>query len=133
MAKSNQQLNKRERREQAIKRAKRKKIIIISAIAAVVVALVSYLIVNAILAPETDIFTDGSQTVILQSDGNFTANLSHSVKRDGTFTLADQEELTIVTFNQNGAIFTAEIENDELILPEEWKDECGHNWILPKR
>jgi len=134
MSKDNKAKNKHERRELAVKRAKRKKFVIIASCISVVLMIAAYFIVSTILASGTIVFTDGTQNVSFNTAGNFTATLAHGVRMNGTYVF-DEEDHTIVTLSLGGVGegITAEIVDDNLIIPEEWRDLCGHNWILPKK
>jgi len=125
--------NKRARRELAVKQAKRKKFIIIGVILVIVIALIAYFVINAITSSGAEVFSDGSQTVSFQSNGDFSASLSHGVVQRGTYTFSEQDDNTLVSFTLNGFTITSEIIDDHLHLPVEWHDACGHNFILPKR
>jgi len=125
--------NKRARREHAIKQEKKKKIIIISIVSVIVLSLAAFFIINALSSSGTVVFSDGSQTVSFRDNGNFTASLSHSVVYSGSYTFDEQAGGTSVSFTMNGFTVTSEIVDEQLILPVEWHDACGHNFILPKK
>ena len=125
--------NKRNRREVAIKQAKKKKIIIISIVSVVVVSLAAFFIINAILSPDADVYSDGSQSVRFQSNGDFIANLSHNTVFSGTYVFDEHDGGTSVSFTFNGFTITSEIVDEQLVLPVEWHDACGHNFVLPKK
>ena len=132
MAKKRRTHSKRVRRELAAKRAKRKKVAVI-VMAVIVLSLATYFIAGAIWEAQTETYSDWSQTVTLSPNGRFSAELSHGVTRSGTFTRAEQGDLTIVSFTQDGMTVTSEIANRHLTIPIEWQDACGHNPVLPKQ
>ena len=133
MATSNKGNKKKERRDLAIKQARRKKIVILAVVLLVILSLVAYFVITAIMSSGAEVFSDGFQTVSLQSNGNFIANLAHSVTYRGTYTLSEQNDITIVSFTHSGVTVESEIENEQLSLPEAWWDTCGHGTVLPKR
>ena len=133
MSKSKQPTSKKNRRELAVKRAKKRKIIIIAAVALVVVLIAAAVIVNVILASGTELYSNGNQSVSFHPDGSFTATLSHGVRRNGTFELSEQDGRTQVSFIQDGWTSAGEIVDGNLIIPEEWRDACGHDPVLPRR
>ena len=135
MSKNNKAKNKRDRRELAVKRAKKKKIIIIISAASIVLLIAAYFVISAILASGTLVFSDGIQSVNFREDGNFIANLTHGVRMNGTYFFVEEDRRTVVNLSLGGVgdFISAEIVDDNLIVPEEWRDLCGHNWILPKR
>ena len=133
MAKSKRSPNKRGRRALAEKRAKRTKILIITTLSVIVIAIAAYLIVNAFLESGTEVYSDGLQSVRLRQNGSFSAELAHSTNFNGTFTYSEQGESTIVSFTYDGTTVDGEIVDGQLTIPDEWRDLCGHNPVLPKR
>jgi len=134
MGSTNKAISKSARRELAIKQAKKKKITIIVIIAVILVSLIAFFVVRSIMAAGAEVYTDGSQTVNFQEDGSFTANLSHGIIQRGTYAFTELDDRTTVTFNLNaGFSIVGEIADNQLILPVEWQDACGHNFVLPKR
>jgi hypothetical protein len=71
--------------------------------------------------------------VQLLDNGGFAAALAHNVSRSGTYSKTVDGGRTIITFNTNGAEVIGWIENNELHIPAEWDDGCGHRRILPLR
>jgi hypothetical protein len=124
--------NKSQRREQAIKREKRKKLIIGTVCVVVAVAIVVLLFNDPYRKQsQARVFTDGAQTVTMQNDGTFTAELLHDTTYSGTFLeVAIGDTTTIVLFEVDGEDVQGTITNDILTMPEEWDDGHGHTGPL---
>jgi len=134
MDKNPQHINKKARREMAIKRAKRKKLIIISVIVVLLLALATFIILSIVRGSGTETYTDGEQTVELFSNGKFSAVLAHNNKLSGQYTKTGQDGYSAITFTYNGTTATGLVMNDEFYLPEEWQDgHDSHGSILPKK
>ena len=122
-------MNKKERQAQALKKGKRKKIIAVGVCVLVVLVLVALLAVNAYQQGRNRTYTDGYQTLMLRSDGSFTAALSHEVKA-GTYVENTEDGVITVTFISEGTSVVGGIENEVLTLPDEWDDGHGHGTTL---
>jgi len=72
------------------------------------------------------------QTIALYSDGHFHAVLAHNVRKDGTYTKANESGVIIVSFNVNGNIERGRIIDNALHLPDEWNDGHGHGSVFPR-
>ena len=121
---------KKERREAAQKRAKRKRIALLATAAAVLVTVITAAIIYAATRPDARVFAiDGGQTVRLYENGRFSARLFHNMNLSGTFTESESEGVTIVAFTQQGGTtVSAQIADDVLILPVQWRATCRvHN------
>ena len=116
--------NKRARRELALKKEKQKKIIITTVIAVVILAVAVIFIIVAANARNDEIYTDGSATITLLGNKNFTAVLYHNSQYSGTYVKSDDGGT--VTFTYDGKTAVAELENNELHIPPEWEDGHGH-------
>jgi len=127
---------KSQRRIRAKRKAKQKKLIIIGVctLAAVaVVTVVVLLILSDSNQDNSETFSAGGQIVQLLDDGRFAASLAHNVLITGTYTKTSDDDRDIITFNTNGLIEIGWIEDDVLIIPEEWDDLCNHGRMLPRR
>ena len=125
-------MDKNERREKALKKAKQKKIIIISVCAVVVLAIIGLLTFNAYQYGKNRVYTDGYQTATLRDDGSFTVVLSHETKT-GTYTENTEGDVITVTFVSEGRSVNGRIEKDALTLPAAWDDGHGHGTTLTLR
>jgi len=123
---------KKERRNQAVKKAKRKRTIKIILAGAGILLAVAAVIITIILTYGSEYYAEGGQSLRLHSDGTFTAILYHEVSYSGTYERVENGvnltygEITPIT------VFS-HIENKLLTLPTEWDDFHGHQRILPKR
>ena len=71
-----------------------------------------------------------SQTITLNSDGSFVAELAHE-KREGTYTEKTANNGTItVNFVEGEISVSGRIINGVLTIPKEWQDEHGHGTFL---
>lgn len=122
-------MNKKERRDAAVKRAKRKKTIIITACAAVVVVVAALAIVFSYLQGRNRVYTDGHQKVTLKHDGTFTAELAHET-REGTYAESETGGIITVTFIVGGSSVEGLIADDVMTIPGEWQDDHGHGSLL---
>jgi hypothetical protein len=132
MAKSTQRPNKKTRRELAKRRARTKKLAIISTIVVIVIAVAAYVTISLYMAAGTETFTDGYQIVRLRPNGRFTATLYHNVRHSGRFTMEEQEGLVTVAFTHDGVTVRGQVTGDNLIVPDEWRDACGHSTVLAR-
>jgi len=133
MAVKNQKLNKKARRELAKKRAKMKKLIIIVSAVVIVLGVAAFIYFSTTAAAGTETYTDGYQTVTLRPNGRFSANLYHDEKYTGTYTIEDQGSWSIVAFVVNNQTIYGTIIQDNLMLPDDWHDDHGHNTVLQKK
>jgi uncharacterized protein (UPF0333 family) len=122
------------KRELARKKARKKRltILVIVVVALLIIALAVFLIVNAAQAG-IETYTDGAQTIRLYSDGSFSADLPHGVRRSGTHFTANVGGLSTITFIYDGEMTHSEFIDGQLLIPVEWQDSCGHNTILSRR
>ena len=119
---------KKQRREAAQKRARKKRIVIVAVCAAVVVFAATAVSIYAMTRPDIRIFADaGGQSVALYENGNFVARIIHTATISGTFTENVTGNVSSITFTYDGTIVSTQIEDDFLLLPEEWWTVCGHN------
>ena len=126
-------VDKKDRRERAIKKAKLRRGIIIGAVGIAVLAVAAFIVIAITMSVGTEAYTDGQQNLILRTDGSYTAVLFHGNSFNGTYVrTADGLELT---YGSGGSTMTAHalIEGDMLHLPTEWDDNHGHGKILIKR
>ena len=125
-------VDKKHRREEAIRKSKRKRNIIIAVVSATVLALAAAIIFTVVLSAGTYTYTDGIQILTLHPDGTFTAILYHGERYTGSFVRHDDRiELTYggdlpVTAN-------ARLDGDSLTLPLEWDDSHNHGRVLTLR
>ena len=122
-------MNKKERRAQALKKAKQKKIITISVCVSLALVITALIISSLYQQSKNRVYTDGYQTVTLHDDGSFTAALAHEM-RTGTYVENVEGDVVIVTFISEDKNVNGSIENDSLTLPAEWDDGHGHSSIL---
>ena len=126
-------LRKEKRKHEKAKKSKKQIIILVAAIAVFIIAAVVILSLNSSSAPDTEVYSDGHQTVTLLPDGTFTAELVHDERESGTYDKTDQGGLMIVSFTVDDETVYGLITDDTLYLPEEWQDDHGHNSALPKQ
>ena len=122
-------MNKKERQTQALKKAKQKKMITVGVCISIVLVITALLIFNSHQQSKNRIYTDGHQTITLRSDGSFTAVLAHDT-RTGTYTENAEADVIIITFISEQKSVSGSIENDYLMLPQEWDDGHGHGSTL---
>jgi len=118
-------MDKKNRRAAAIKRDKRKKLIITSICVAVAVIVVTLVIYDQLNRNRERVYTDGNQTVTLQTNGAFTASLAHN-SISGTYKQKKSNGVTIISFTSDGATVNGSITDNILSIPEEWDDHHGH-------
>ena len=126
---------KAQRKRAARKKAKQKKLIL-TGISVVVVAAIVVLVVlltGSGAQDGTQTFSAGGQIVQFLGDGRFSASLAHNVRKSGTYTMTANDNGVTVDFNTNGLVELGWIEDDVLIIPEEWEDLCNHGRRLPRR
>ena len=133
MANNTQKLNKKTRRELAKKKAKMRKIIIILSVVIVVIAAAAVVTISMIISAGTDTYTDGHQTVKLRSNGRFVAELHHDEKFRGTYSMEQQGNWPVIAFTTGGETVYGQFMEDNLLLPDAWHDDHGHNTVLPKK
>ena len=126
--KQNKQARREARKEAALKKARNKKIIAFAVIALIVICLIALIILLATRQSGNRVYENGNQTVILKSDGSFTANLAHEVTKSGTYNENESEENGIITvsFVTDGSTAEGTISNNILTIPDEWSDGHGH-------
>jgi len=127
------QLNKKVKREAEAKRLAQKKKTLIIVMIVLVLILAVAMGISAIRAAATDTYSDGMQTIRLLPGGKFTADLVHNEKQSGTYTRYLRDGEMVVTFMTEAGTFMVEMEDGYLPVPEEWRDDHGHNYVLPKR
>jgi hypothetical protein len=119
-------MSRNTRREEAIKREKRKKRIIVGAIVAAAFLIAVLIILGINQQSQTRVYTDGDQTVTLYDNGNFAARLFHNAGMDGTYTESTIDGETTVSFTYGGTTSVGRIEENVLMIPDEWDDGHGH-------
>jgi hypothetical protein len=122
---------KNSRREEAIKRGKRKKTIRLVVCALVVVAIGALLAYASFTQNGKRIFSDGHQTITLNNNGRFHAELFHENK-EGAYTERIDGNIMIITFSYDGTDAEGYIDGDILHIPDEWDDHHGHGTELRK-
>jgi len=133
----NAQLKKKARQETKIKKAKRKKKIVIAVIALFLIALAIAIAISIWNNSKEDVvdvvetYSDGHQTVRLLADGTFTAALAHE-NESGIYLKTTEDGKDLIAFITEEGSALGEIADDALILPEEWQDDHGHNFVLPR-
>lgn len=108
-----------------MKMRKRKKLVIIIVCIAVAAVITIWIALSANRQSETSIFTDGTQTVTLRDDGTFTAKLADSNTIKGEYSETAVDGVIMVFFNHGAAPVIGRIEDDALVLPDEW--DGGHD------
>jgi len=106
---------------------KLKKIIRISVCSVIAVIVIAAIIINILQQRNARIFTDGTQSITLRENGTFTAELYHGVMRNGLYKEDGVDDITIISFDENGIVAVGFLMNDVLTYPEEWDDMHGHN------
>ena len=81
---------------------------------------------------KSDVYSDGSQTIRLVSDGSFTAVLSHNKRLNGTYSKKTENNRIVISFTADGKTSTGFIADNALHFPEEWEDGHHHGNVLPK-
>ena len=144
------QIKKKAQRELEMKKAKRRKKIVIGVIAVLLLALAIAIAVSVLSGnggnggtggndgsgevseAAFEVFSDGTQTVMLLPDGTFAATLAHEESENGTFTKETAGDKTLIGFDTvEGTVFGT-IEGDVLYIPEEWQDDHGHGSALTR-
>jgi len=116
---------KKQRREAAQKRAKKKRIITFAVCIACVAAVVVGALIYSATRPDYQVFAvPGGQSVTMYENGRFVARLFHNVGFSGTFTEEDSGSMTAISFTHGGNTVYAQIENDVLTLPVQWRAGC---------
>jgi len=100
---------------------------------AIAVIAAALLILSCSQKARTETFSDGGQSVLLFTNGTFTARLAHNVRKNGTYVRNVDENMTIILFYIDGKVSFGRIENDNLYFPEDWDDSHGHGNVLPRR
>jgi len=123
-------MGKSQKTKLARKKAKRKKIIIwvisITAVLAISAALILYFVNRENNSDR--VYVSGDQTVTLNDDGTFKAELYHGVNISGTYTESTEGGVVIITYLHDGIVTTGTISGNTLIIPEEWEDDHGHGY-----
>jgi small ligand-binding sensory domain FIST len=121
-------VTKKERRQAAQKKAKQKRIIITAACAVCAVAVITALAVYTLTRPGSRVYAVPSgQSVTLYDNGRFTARLFHNTTLSGMFTEASYGIISNLAFTHGNTTVFSHIENDVLLLPQEWWGACmGH-------
>jgi len=120
-------MDKKRRRQAALKRDKRRNRTIIATVAVVLVGIIVFAVINYLGQRHDRVFGVGNNTVTLAADGTFTARLPHGVVRTGTFVEVEDDGVIFVNFAQEGynnAVGT--IEDNVLTIPDQWDDGHGH-------
>jgi flagellar basal body-associated protein FliL len=113
------------------KKAKQKKKTI-AITAAVVIVVVAACILYNVNVSGNEIYTDGNAIVTLYKDGKFNTSLYHNEQYSGTYEKTADGDAVVFTYD--GITLTAELVNNELLLPLEWDDDHGHGQgVLPKK
>ena len=123
---------KGEKRQLATQKEKFKKRIFAILCFLALAIIVTIVIFNAIQQRGSRVYANGRNTVILQTNNRFRANLPHRVTINGTFSESIDNGTTIVSFTHNGRIVYGIITGSTLVIPAEWDDGCGHgrNYVL---
>ena len=125
-------MNKKTRRDEAIKREKRKRMILIAALIVVILIIAVPTLYNNLRPSNDRIFTDGQQTVTLHANGTFSARLAHDTQ-SGTYAEKQEGGVTVVSFTVGNTTVNGKIGGDVLTIPEEWDDQHGHGSQLRKK
>lgn len=72
--------------------------------------------------------TSNTETIILNSNGTFTANIPHSVQKSGKYTINNN----IISFTADNVTESGYINGKSITIPEEWDDGHGHGTIYTK-
>ena len=126
---SAQKLNKKERREHKVKRAKQRKIAAIC-IGILALAVAIFFIVFSIWEARTTVYSDGEQTVWLRPSGRFTAELAGDQKHSGTYEITIDGTWTVITFTYNGETALTHLMENMLFIPDAWQYEPHINTVL---
>jgi len=124
------------KKENAVKKARLKAFIVVLIVVLIVAAVAVIGIVrnqnNSAKQNNAEIYGYRNQSVTLSGDGTFSANLSHGVRKNGTYTRKTEDARTVISFNVDGKTETGRIENNSLYLPREWDDGHGHGTVFPR-
>jgi len=126
-------MDKKVRRQVAIKKAKQKNAALI--IGAIVVAVVfGVLVIFSIFqSAGSEVYLSGSNHVTLYKNNRFKASLPHNVAISGTYEIRDGESTKTVAFSSKRGTETGMIDGDVLSMPTSWADSCGHSLQFKKR
>jgi uncharacterized membrane protein YphA (DoxX/SURF4 family) len=80
----------------------------------------------------SDVYSDGTQTVTLFDDGRFTAELLLHMQRSGTYEKRETAIVTAIWFHIAGEIDIGWLKDDVLQLPVNWEIDDNETF-LPKR
>ena len=123
---------KNQKKETAHKKSKQKRFIIAGILVLAVIAVIFFRIYQPVRHTDTEIYSDGHQTIRLFADGKFSAILAHNNQKNGTYTKTANGSTTAVLFIADGATSTGRVENNTLYFPHEWEDNHSHGNALPK-
>ena len=122
--------SKSQRRKAAQARAKQRRLTLMALCGAVVLVGILVAVVVHIARPGSRVYAAaGNLSVTLYDNGNFSARLAHNRSLRGTF--AEQVydaggNIVEVAFTHDGMTVSAQIVNDVLLLPVEWRATCAH-------
>ena len=124
--------DKKNRRELAMKKAKTKRKIIIAACGVLVVIFIAAIIITLVISAGIQTYTDGSATVELNKNGEFSARLYHNERYKGTYTTSKSGGATLVHLSYDGmTVIGMLIDDMGFVFPDEWYDDHGHGGVLP--
>ncbi|MCL2222937.1 MAG: hypothetical protein FWC20_11455 [Oscillospiraceae bacterium] len=117
---------KKQRREAAQKKAKKKRIITFTACIACLMLVVVAIIIYTATRPDSRVFAvSGGQSVTMYENGRFVARLFHNIDISGTFTEDNNNgNVTEISFTHGNTTVSAQIEDDVLTLPMQWRATC---------
>jgi hypothetical protein len=119
-------VDKRAKREAAIKRARHRSIIKLAVVSLIVVAIVIFGVLYFIeLGNNREYVSSDNQMIRLSADGSFAASLAHEII-SGTYTESTANGITTIIFLFEGASVQSTITDNVLLLPAEWDDDHGH-------
>jgi len=115
------------------KKAKQKKLIIAGVCTLAVAAVIVISVLLSSTERRSEVFSNGIKLVELLPDGRFSANLAHNVRKSGTYTRVLEDNNEVIFFDTNGVIEVGWIEDNALVIPEQWDDFHNHGRVLPRR
>ena len=145
MSKKMRSIEKKERREAAIKQDKRKKTFLIVLASVTLIALVVLMVVNTLKkedVPEEEVqkelsgvYYDGENIVQVFTDDSFSAMVA-GVEREGTFVIMgnpDEEDWYMFFTDEEGTEVRAILRDENLHMPEEWLADSEEEIILERQ
>jgi len=140
MSKKMRSIEKKERREAAIKQEKRKKTFLIVLASVTLIALVGLMVMNALKKEEvpkqlSGFYSDGENVVQLYTDDSFSAMIA-GVEHEGTFVIMgnpDEEDWYMFFTDEEGTEVRAILRDENLHMPEEWLADSEEEIILERQ